>query len=205
MKTSQGSDPSMNNARIRIFTNSDIRYEGTLYKINPEEKTITLKGVQSFGTENRRPDRHQPASSLIYEYIVFRSIEIKDLIVLKDEDNYSEKKPEARAEAPVPEPKIEKKPELVKDQELVKPKDQKETKESSVKEVPAKKKAEPVESKQRQPSSQGKFEFDKIFDKLALIEEDKNKISANNISSISSTNHVTTKSAQVWWRKMSCT
>ena len=79
------SDQSLNNAKIRIITNSDIRYEGTLYKINPDEKTITLRNVQSFGTEDRRVDKVQPASALIYEYIVFRSIEIKDLIVLKEE------------------------------------------------------------------------------------------------------------------------
>ena len=85
------SDQTLNNAKIRIITNSDIRYEGTLYKINPDEKTITLRNVQSFGTEDRRADKVQPASALIYEYIVFRSIEIKDLIVLKEENIQAEK------------------------------------------------------------------------------------------------------------------
>jgi len=90
----QGNSDHLNNARIRIITNSDIRYEGTLYKINPEEKTITLRNVQSFGTEDRRTDKVQMASALVYEYIVFRSIEIKDLIVLKEETPAPEKAPE---------------------------------------------------------------------------------------------------------------
>lgn len=101
---------NLNNAKIRIITNSDIRYEGILYKINPEEKTITLKNVQSFGTEDRRTDKVQAGSSLLYEYIVFRSIEIKDLIVLKDENQ----PPEGGADAKAPEPKSEQKPETSK-------------------------------------------------------------------------------------------
>lgn len=79
------SSDHLNNSKIRIITNSDIRYEGVLYKINAEEKTITLKNVQSFGTEDRRTDKKQAGSSMLYEYIVFRSAEIKDLIVLKEE------------------------------------------------------------------------------------------------------------------------
>lgn len=94
MSAQQASD-HLNNARIRIITNSEIRYEGTLYKINPDEKTITLRNVQSFGTEDRRSDKVQMASALVYEYIVFRSIEIKDLIVLKEETAGADKPAEA--------------------------------------------------------------------------------------------------------------
>lgn len=77
-------DNTLTDAKVRIITNSDIRFEGTLYKINASEKTIALKDVTSFGTEDRRAERAVPPSSLVYEYLVFRSVEIKDLIVLKN-------------------------------------------------------------------------------------------------------------------------
>ncbi len=101
------SSDHLNNSKIRIITNSDIRYEGVLYKINPEEKTITLKNVQSFGTEDRRTDKKQAGSSMLYEYIVFRSAEIKDLIVLKD-DTPAEAAPAQKSQAePKAEPKTD--------------------------------------------------------------------------------------------------
>ena len=103
MSTPQSNDQTLTNAKIRIITNSDIRYEGILFKINPDEKTITLKNVKGFGTENRRPEKKVPASELMYEYIVFRSIEIKDLIVLKDEEITEKTTSEPKKE----EPKIE--------------------------------------------------------------------------------------------------
>lgn len=42
--------------RIRIITNSGIRYEGKLYEINQKERTIALQDVASFGSEDRRSD-----------------------------------------------------------------------------------------------------------------------------------------------------
>lgn len=57
------------------------RYVGTLHEINSETSTVALENVFSFGTEGRKgsPDEEIPASDNIYEYIVFRGSDVKDL------------------------------------------------------------------------------------------------------------------------------
>ena len=106
--SSPNAESTLTDAKVRIITNSDIRYEGTLYKINATEKTIALKDVSSFGTEDRRPDRILPPSSLVYEYIVFRSAEIKDLIVLKNAETAPKDDPKPEPEKPKQEAQPEK-------------------------------------------------------------------------------------------------
>ena len=56
-------------------------YVGTLHEINSETSTVALENVTSFGTEGRRskPDDEIPASDSVYEYIVFRGSDVKDL------------------------------------------------------------------------------------------------------------------------------
>ena len=56
------------------------RYVGTLIEINSEQSTVSLDNVRSFGTEGRRGGKDEYApSDAIYEQIVFRGSDVKDL------------------------------------------------------------------------------------------------------------------------------
>lgn len=56
------------------------RYVGTLVNINSEQSTVSLDNVRSYGTEGRRGgnDEYGP-SDAVYEQIVFRGSDVKDL------------------------------------------------------------------------------------------------------------------------------
>ena len=71
-------------SQISLISKSDIRYEGTLSSIDTSQHTVSLSAVRSFGTEGRRGDgREIPASNDIYEVIIFRGADIKDLTVIQ--------------------------------------------------------------------------------------------------------------------------
>ncbi|KAE8154400.1 Scd6-like Sm domain-containing protein [Aspergillus avenaceus] len=82
--------------RFNLISKSDIRYVGTLHEINPEASTIALENVVSFGTEGRRgnPAEEIAPSTSVYEYIVFRGSDVKDISVAED------KKEDAAPEPP---------------------------------------------------------------------------------------------------------
>mmetsp|Transcript_119385 Transcript_119385/g.380725 ORF Transcript_119385/g.380725 Transcript_119385/m.380725 type:complete len:500 (-) Transcript_119385:664-2163(-) len=69
-------------SKISLITTSDIRYEGILYTLNREESTIAVQNVRSFGTEGRRCPE-VPMSNEIYDFIIFRGKDLKDLTVIQ--------------------------------------------------------------------------------------------------------------------------
>jgi hypothetical protein len=56
-------------------------YVGTLHEINSENSTVALEQVRSHGTEGRKsnPEEEVPPNDAVYEYIVFRGSDVKDL------------------------------------------------------------------------------------------------------------------------------
>lgn len=87
-------------ARISLISNSNIRYEGTLFTVDPKEATVTLESVKCFGTEGRSEGSEVAGSSDVYEYIIFAGKDIKDLNVMTSQP---EEKP---APAPLQDPAI---------------------------------------------------------------------------------------------------
>lgn len=69
-------------SRISLISKADIRYEGKLYSVDPEECTIALSSVRSYGTEERKTNYPVPAQNQVYDYILFRGSDIKDIRVL---------------------------------------------------------------------------------------------------------------------------
>lgn len=55
-------------------------YVGTLVEINSENSSVALENVTSYGTEERKQgDEAVGPSDRLYEYIVFRGSDVKDL------------------------------------------------------------------------------------------------------------------------------
>jgi len=76
-------------SKISLISNSEIRYEGILYTINTQESTIALQSVRCFGTESRKTPEI-PSSSEVYDFIIFRGQDIKDLTVLESRSAVSD-------------------------------------------------------------------------------------------------------------------
>jgi len=75
-------------SRISLISRSDVRYEGTLYTIDPQDSTIALQNVRNMGTENRRAgDERVEASPTVYEYIIFRGDNILNIKLIDDDSD----------------------------------------------------------------------------------------------------------------------
>lgn len=71
---------------INLISKSEIRYEGKLHSINTEENTVSLSNVRIYGTEGRKGGgvEEVPPTEQLFEFIVFRGSDIKDLTVFRD-------------------------------------------------------------------------------------------------------------------------
>ncbi|XP_033220424.1 protein LSM14 homolog B isoform X2 [Belonocnema kinseyi] len=71
-------------SKISLISKADIRYEGRLFTVDPQECTIALANVRSFGTEDRETQIPVAPQNQIYEYILFRGTDIKDIRVVSN-------------------------------------------------------------------------------------------------------------------------
>lgn len=72
---------------ISLISNKGLRYVGLLDNINADDATVALKSVRSFGTEGRMARNGNPNLEVmpgndVYDYVVFRGSDVKDLSVL---------------------------------------------------------------------------------------------------------------------------
>jgi hypothetical protein len=72
-------------SRISLISKSDIKYVGILHEINSEKSTVALENVISHGTEGRKgkPELEINGSDQVYEYIVFRGSDVKELQIVE--------------------------------------------------------------------------------------------------------------------------
>jgi len=74
-------------SRISLISNSKVRYEGTLYTIDPKGSTIALQNVKCMGTEKRRVEKAIKSSNTIYEFMIFNGENVKNLELIEEAPN----------------------------------------------------------------------------------------------------------------------
>uniref|UniRef100_A0A8C6U1F2 LSM family member 14B n=1 Tax=Neogobius melanostomus TaxID=47308 RepID=A0A8C6U1F2_9GOBI len=68
-------------SKISLISKAQIRYEGILSSVDTDRSTVALARVKSYGTEDRHTDRPVPPKDEVYEFIIFRGSDIKDITV----------------------------------------------------------------------------------------------------------------------------
>ncbi|CAJ1051379.1 protein LSM14 homolog B-like [Xyrichtys novacula] len=68
-------------SKISLISKAQIRYEGILSSVDTDRSTVALAKVRSYGTEDRHTDIPVPPKDEIYEFIIFRGSDIKDITV----------------------------------------------------------------------------------------------------------------------------
>ncbi|XP_061902762.1 protein LSM14 homolog B-like isoform X1 [Entelurus aequoreus] len=68
-------------SKISLISKAQIRYEGILSSVDTERSTVALAKVKSYGTEDRHTDSPVPPKDEVYEFIIFRGSDIKDITV----------------------------------------------------------------------------------------------------------------------------
>jgi protein LSM14 len=72
-------------APVTLISSLDVRYEGTLFTIDPNESTVALQNVRCLGTENRQSgSKAIPPSETVYEFIIFRGENIKSINIAEE-------------------------------------------------------------------------------------------------------------------------
>ncbi|KAF5108534.1 hypothetical protein DV452_004796 [Geotrichum candidum] len=89
---------------ITLISNSENRYVGILHEINAQDSTVSLRHVRSYGSEGRRNGINEfPPSDRVFEYIVFRGSDVKDLKI-SDEPPEPLNQPPPQSQTPVQTP-----------------------------------------------------------------------------------------------------
>ncbi|XP_054639335.1 protein LSM14 homolog B-like isoform X3 [Dunckerocampus dactyliophorus] len=68
-------------SKISLISKAQIRYEGILSSVDTDRSTVALAKVKAYGTEDRHTDSPVPPKDEMYEYIIFRGSDIKDITV----------------------------------------------------------------------------------------------------------------------------
>jgi len=78
-------------APVTLISSLDVRYEGTLFTIDPNESTVALQNVRCLGTENRQTgSKSIPPSETVYEFIIFRGENIKSINIAEEKFKQNE-------------------------------------------------------------------------------------------------------------------
>lgn len=66
---------------VTLISSLEVRYEGVLFTIDPNESTVALQNVRCLGTEDRQPpgEKAIAKSDETYQFIIFRGVNIKSI------------------------------------------------------------------------------------------------------------------------------